>query len=240
MNERISIRKAKQKCLPWRKTTGGSGHERKSTSFVENTNLCQFRPRYWIIWIPLGIWCHINHLRSLDSHQNSLGRVKAHRQNQIIPHGWQDATNGKAKPRNHFSSIITACSFFAVRHLYSRGVILKPASRWLIVMIFDIAADQQELLFHTHTSQRPMQNIDNRDFRSTQEDGIQSPGFQSERVGKQRGEMAASPLYLTRGSVITKVINDNEPRRASDRSHKSWFLGDYQSARNSSNSGIAT
>lgn len=113
-------------------------------------------------------------------------------------------------------------------------------------MIFDIAADQQELLFHTHTSQRPMQNIDNRDFRSTQEDVIQSPGFQSERVGKQRGEMAASPLYLTRGSldrmdpVITKVINDNEPRRASDRSHKSWFLGDYQSARNSSNSGIAT
>lgn len=184
MNERISIRKAIQKCLPWRKTTRGSGHERKSTSFVENTNLCQFRPRYWIIWIPLGIWCHINHLRSLDSHQNSLGRVKAHRQNQI--------TNGKAKPRNPFSSIITACSFLLCGTYTAEVSYWSPhqGDWWLWSSI------SQELLFHTHTSQRPMQNIDNRDFRSTQEDGIQSPGFQSERVRKQRGEMAASPLWL--------------------------------------------
>lgn len=35
--KRIPIRKATQKRLSWRNTTRGSGHERKSTSFEENT-----------------------------------------------------------------------------------------------------------------------------------------------------------------------------------------------------------
>lgn len=88
----------------------------------------------------------------------------------------------------------------------------------VMVMIFDVAADQQEPLFQTHTPRGPMQNTDDRDFRSIQENDIQSPEFQSEREGKQRGEMTASPLYLTgdlldrMDLVITKVISDNEPR----------------------------
>lgn len=35
-------------------------------------------------------------------------------------------------------------------------------------MIFDIAADQQELLFHTHTPRKHVQNIDDRHFQSIQ------------------------------------------------------------------------
>lgn len=48
-----------------------------------------------------------------------------------------------------------------------------------MVMIFDIAADQQELPIHK--PRRPMQNIYDRDFWSIQENEIESPGLQSER-----------------------------------------------------------
>lgn len=236
------MRKAIQKCLPWRKTTRGSGHERKSTSFVENTNLCQFRPRYWIIWIPLGIWCHINHLRSLDSHQNSLGRVKAHRQNQIIPQGWQDATNSKAKPRNHFSSIITACSFLLCGTYTAEVSYWSPhqGDWWLWSSISRpinknsyftrIRLKDQCRTLTIGISDRPRKMVFN-------------PQDSNQRECESSGVKWRPHFYdsLDRmDPVIPKVVKDNEPRRASDRSRKSWFLGDYQSARNSSNSGQAT
>lgn len=82
----------------------------------------EFRRKHEPLPIQTPLLNNLNSSRDMMSHQSPpfIGFTPklvgtAHRQNQIIPHGWQDAMNGKAKPRNHFSSIITACSFLLCR-----------------------------------------------------------------------------------------------------------------------------